>query len=161
MELENLTKSLSIDCVDEAASKNLACQLAQCIKPSLIITFSGDIGAGKTTMIRAMLSHLGLQGPIKSPTFSLVESYDVGPLQIHHFDLYRIQHEEELNYLGFRDYFTTQSICVIEWAEHAGNTLPKVDIRFKLQIKGEGRLVHIDAKTYLGERILTCLSKEQ
>ena len=114
------------------------------LKAPLVFTFSGEIGAGKTTIIRAMLRSLGVTSSIKSPTFSLVESYACNNLHIHHFDLYRIHHEDELDYLGFRDYFSQHSICCIEWPEHAGNALPIVDIRFNLSIKGAGREVQIN-----------------
>lgn len=153
-------KLVNIDLVDELASEQFANRLAHCLCPSLIIAFSGDIGTGKTTIIRAMLKALGVQSAIKSPTFSLVESYSAHEVPIHHFDLYRIHHEDELEYLGFRDYFSEQSICCIEWAEHAGKALPNVDIRFKLSIKGAGREMQIEALSVLGERVLACLADE-
>lgn len=146
---------------NEAASELFATQLAHCLTAPLIITFSGDIGAGKTTIIRAMLKSMGVQSAIKSPTFSLVESYLCQEAQVHHFDLYRIHQEDELEYLGFRDYFTDQSICCIEWPEHAGKALPKVDIRFKLSSKGAGREMQVMALSVAGERILACLAGEQ
>jgi tRNA threonylcarbamoyladenosine biosynthesis protein TsaE len=108
-----------------------------------------------------MLKHLGIQSAIKSPTFSLVESYTCNHLIIHHFDLYRIHHEEELEYMGFRDYFTQESICCIEWAEHAGGALPHVDIRFKLGIKGAGREMQIMALSAAGKKILARLAGER
>lgn len=151
-------KTLTVDLIDENASILFATQLAHCLNPSLVITFSGDIGTGKTTIIRAMLQRMGIESSIKSPTFSLVESYNTPNVIIHHFDLYRIHHEDELEYLGFRDYFEEKSICCIEWAEHAGKALPKVDIQFKLSIKGGGRELHISAFSVAGERILACLA---
>ncbi|MCW8417395.1 tRNA (adenosine(37)-N6)-threonylcarbamoyltransferase complex ATPase subunit type 1 TsaE [Fluoribacter dumoffii] len=149
---------LTLDLADEAASEQFATLLAACLHPSLVITLSGDLGAGKTTLIRAMLRALGVQSAIKSPTFSLVESYTCNHLTIHHFDLYRIHHEEELEYLGFRDYFTQESICCIEWPENAGKTLPNVDISFKLSIKGAGREMQITALSAAGNRILARLA---
>ncbi|KTD71386.1 tRNA (adenosine(37)-N6)-threonylcarbamoyltransferase complex ATPase subunit type 1 TsaE [Legionella tucsonensis] len=155
----NTVKTLELP--DETASEKFAAHLASCLYPSLIMTFSGDLGAGKTTIIRAMLKHLGIQSAIKSPTFSLVESYTCNHLTIHHFDLYRIHHEEELEYMGFRDYFTQESICCIEWSEHAGGALPQVDIRFKLGIKGAGREMQITALSTAGKRILARLAGER
>lgn len=151
-------KSLALDLINEEASEQFAKRLAHCLKPSLIIAFSGEIGTGKTTIIRAILKNLGVQSAIKSPTFSLVESYLCSNIPIHHFDLYRIHHEDELDYLGFRDYFSDESICCIEWAEHAGKALPNVDIRFKLSIKGAGREMQILASSVAGERVLACLT---
>lgn len=154
-------KILNYDLPDEKSSVHFAQQLALCLAAPLIITFHGEIGAGKTTIIRAMLRSMGVESAIKSPTFSLVESYQCRGMDVHHFDLYRIHTEDELDYLGFRDYFTPQSICCIEWAEHAGKSLPAVDIRFKLGIKGAGRELHGTASSVAGKRILACLAGEQ
>lgn len=147
-----------LDLENEHASEEFASQLAACLSAPLVIAFSGDIGTGKTTIIRAMLKKLGINSAIKSPTFSLVESYSSGNMHIHHFDLYRIHHEDELEYLGFRDYFGSNTICCIEWAEHAGKSLPNIDIRFNLSIKGAGRVMQIAALSDTGKRILACLA---
>lgn len=158
----NLTNdnTLHLDLVNEQASVQFAEHLASCLVAPLVLSFSGDIGAGKTTIVRAMLRSMGVESAIKSPTFSLVESYVCHNVPLHHFDLYRIHHEDELEYLGFRDYFSRDSICFIEWAEHAGNALPQVDIRFKLSIKGAGRKLQINALSAAGNRILVCLAGE-
>lgn len=158
--MNELNKVVTLDLPDEKASKNFATRLAHSLNPPLIITFSGDLGAGKTTIVRALLNHLGVHSAIKSPTFSLVESYLCQNISVHHFDLYRIQHEDELEYLGFRDYFTKDSICCIEWAEKAGTALPKADIRFKLRIKGAGREMQITASSDAGKIILAHLAGE-
>jgi tRNA threonylcarbamoyladenosine biosynthesis protein TsaE len=121
------------------------------------MTFSGDIGAGKTTIVRAMLRALGIQGAIKSPTFSLVESYSCADFTVHHFDLYRIHHQDELEYMGFRDFFSAGAICCIEWAEHAGGFLPDLDLRFKLSMKGTGRELEIKALSEQGQKIAAAL----
>ena len=151
-------KSLVLDLENEKASEELAERLAHCLSAPAIITFSGEIGTGKTTIIRAMLKRMGIRSAIKSPTFSLVESYQCMNFNVHHFDLYRIHQEDELEYIGFRDYFSDANVCCIEWAEHAGKALPNIDIRFKLSIKGAGRTMHIDALSDAGERILACLA---
>ena len=147
-----------MDLPDEKASEAFAIRLASHLNPPLTITFSGDLGAGKTTIVRAMLRHLGVQSAIKSPTFSLIESYLCQNIAIHHFDLYRIHHEEELEYLGFRDYFTNTSICCIEWAEKAGKALPKIDIQFKLSIKGAGRQMQMTSFSDSGRKIVARLT---
>ena len=158
MTTKKLTDLITLNLINEAATEVFATRLAVCLTPGLILAFSGEIGTGKTTIIRAMLKKLGVQSAIKSPTFSLVESYVVSTGSIHHFDLYRIHHEDELEYLGFRDYFLPTSICCIEWAEHAGKYLPNVDIRFKLTINGAGRDVQISALSSAGKRILAQLT---
>ncbi|KGP63274.1 ATPase [Legionella norrlandica] len=160
MIIEDNDELIILDLANEEESKRFAEKLVFCIKAPLVITFSGEIGTGKTTIIRAMLRALGVVSAIKSPTFSLVESYACHEWHIHHFDLYRIHEEEELDYLGFRDYFSKQSICCIEWPEKAGKTLPSVDIRFNLNIKGSGRLMQMSALSGAGKKILACLAGE-
>lgn len=147
----------SIELATEADSELLAKRLASCLSSPSVLTFSGEIGAGKTTLIRAMLRALGIQSAIKSPTFSLIESYENEYLQIHHFDLYRIHDETELEYIGFRDYFHENAVCCIEWPERAGSSLEQVDLNFALSISGSGRLLTLDATSTTGERILSCL----
>ena len=144
----------------ERASKEVAARLAACLVSPLVIAFSGEIGAGKTTLIRAMLRSLGVTSAIKSPTFSLVESYQTNHLQIHHFDLYRVQDETELDYIGFRDYFSEDAVCCIEWPERVSSCLENADIRFSLHVKGVGREMHIHAYTPAGTSMLSCLLGE-
>lgn len=156
-----LTKQqVTVDLPNDKASELFASRLAFCLSPAVTLAFNGDLGTGKTTIIRAMLRQLGVDSSIKSPTFSLVETYHCSKAQINHFDLYRIAHEEELDYLGFRDYFANSNINCIEWADHAGKALPKIDIQFNLSIKGAGREMQIRALTAAGKKILTCLAGE-
>jgi tRNA threonylcarbamoyladenosine biosynthesis protein TsaE len=155
-----MTASVVLQLDDEAATENLAIKLASCLPESLLMTFSGEIGAGKTTFIRAMLRALGIQSAIKSPTFSLVESYSYKDLQIHHFDLYRIQEACELEYLGFRDFFSGNAIFCIEWPEHAENSLSAVDLQFTLQLLGTRRQMQISALTVAGLAVLSYLTGE-
>ncbi|ARG96582.1 tRNA (adenosine(37)-N6)-threonylcarbamoyltransferase complex ATPase subunit type 1 TsaE [Legionella micdadei] len=156
-----MTTVSAIDLPDETSSEMVATHLAACLTPPLILTFSGEIGAGKTTFIRAMLRVLGVKTAIKSPTFSLVESYQCEHLQIHHFDLYRIHDETELEYIGFRDYFLANSICCIEWPERASHTLEHVDMNFAFEISGSGRLLTVRALSAAGETMLSCLVGKQ
>lgn len=146
---------------NEAATIKLAQQLANLMIFPLVMTLSGDLGAGKTSFIRALLNGLGVKGSIKSPTFSLVESYQVKQLAIHHFDLYRIQDEAELEYIGFKDFFTSDSFCCIEWPERAPHSLSHVDIQARLTYKGDGRLMHCIASTVTGETVLSYLAGQQ
>ncbi|MFC3908789.1 tRNA (adenosine(37)-N6)-threonylcarbamoyltransferase complex ATPase subunit type 1 TsaE [Legionella dresdenensis] len=153
--------TLEIELPDEDASNQLATVLAACLQAPAVITFAGEIGAGKTTLIRAMLRALGVTSAIKSPTFSLVESYQIKNLHIHHFDLYRIQDEAELEYIGFRDYFNDSAVCCLEWPERAVYSLAETDLRLALTMQGNGRLLKIDAASAIGEKILACLVSKQ
>jgi tRNA threonylcarbamoyladenosine biosynthesis protein TsaE len=136
----------------------MAARLASCLISPLVLTFNGDIGAGKTTLIRAMLRSLGVTSAIKSPTFSLVESYQTSNFHIHHFDLYRIHDETELEYVGFRDYFEDNAICCIEWPDRAKSYRSMADIDFTLDLKGNGREMQIQALSSVGQTVLSCLA---
>ena len=149
--------NVSIDLPTEHDTEKRAAQLSLCLQAPLILTFKGEIGVGKTTFIRALLKSLGVGVAIKSPTFSLVESYQGIDLQIHHFDLYRIHDLSELDYIGFRDYFGDHAICCIEWPERAGSYLSSTDIQFTLNLKGAGREMTISAVSSAGMEVLSCL----
>lgn len=151
----------AINLVDEKAMTSLASQLAKHLIYPLTLSFSGDIGTGKTTFIRALLRALGITGAIKSPTFSLVESYQIKDLHVHHFDLYRIEDETELEYMGLRDFFSDDTLCCIEWPERAARSLCCIDIHSSLMIKGSGRLMNWYAVTRNGKKILTDLAEPQ
>lgn len=150
-------KQLFIDLATECSSAQFATQFAAYLTQPLIMTFRGNIGAGKTTLIRAMLRALGVTSAIKSPTFSLVESYQTKSFQIHHFDLYRIGDESELEYIGFRDYFSQDAVCCIEWPERIANGVGGVDLDFSLSLKGNGRTLQITAFSSKGDLIVTNL----
>ena len=108
------------------------------------IYFSGDLGAGKTTLIRGILRGLGYMGTVKSPTFSLLEPYpDLQP-PVYHFDLYRLQNAEELEYLGWREYFLKQNLCLLEWPSRATGLLPIPDLNVIIRKTGEGRVVQLE-----------------
>jgi tRNA threonylcarbamoyladenosine biosynthesis protein TsaE len=150
-----------IDLPNERASEQLAERLSGSLSAPLILTFSGVIGAGKTTFIRAMLRALGVSTAVKSPTFSLVESYQTDHLLVHHFDLYRIHDESELEYIGFRDYFAESTVCCIEWPERISHFFGKVDMAFTFDLKGDGRELHAEALSPEGTTILSTLILKQ
>lgn len=151
-----------VDLPDERASEQFAVRLAACLISPLVLTFSGEIGAGKTTLIRAMLRCLGVTSAIKSPTFSLIESYDLERsegkhVHFHHFDLYRIHEDSELDYIGFRDYFSNDAVCCIEWPERVSADLVNADVGFSLSLKGAGREMHMQAFSPEGIQLLSFL----
>ena len=151
-----------VDLPDERASEQFAVRLAACLISPLVLTFSGEIGAGKTTLIRAMLRCLGVTSAIKSPTFSLIESYSLereqgNQLHVHHFDLYRVHDASELDYIGFRDYFSNDAVCCIEWPERVARELIHADVGFSLSLKGAGRELCAQALSPAGVQLLSCL----
>lgn len=115
------------------ATQSVAASLSQCLEAPLTLFFYGDLGAGKTTFIRAFLQAAGVQGRVKSPTYTLVEPYELDEKTYYHFDLYRLEAPEALDAIGISDYFSKNSICLFEWPERGGQRLPKANIIVKLQ----------------------------
>ncbi|WP_367607365.1 tRNA (adenosine(37)-N6)-threonylcarbamoyltransferase complex ATPase subunit type 1 TsaE [Legionella sp. W05-934-2] len=146
-----------IELEDESATGQWAAQMSGCVQPPCVIGLSGELGVGKTTLIRALLRALGITGAIKSPTYALVETYDCQNWQVHHFDLYRIAHEEELAFIGFRDYVTDNAVCFIEWPSKTQTAMAVLDVLIDMTIKENGRMMTISAKTERGEAFIHCL----
>ena len=121
----------------------------------LQLNLSGELGTGKTALVRAVLGALGVSGPVKSPTYALLEPYSVSSLDFHHFDFYRFADPSEFGSSGFRDLFGPGQICAIEWPERAGSRLPTADLSIALRVDGDGRLASITAASQLGEACLT------
>ena len=126
---------------DQDATESFGALLAHLTGCRGLITLSGELGSGKTTLSRGLIHAAGHLGAVKSPTYTLVEPYVVNGKQIMHFDLYRLQDPEELEFLGFRDYLEADSLCLIEWPEKAGRTLPQADLSIRLEVSGAGRQV--------------------
>ena len=119
---------------NEKGMLDLGAKIAHDCLPGSIIFLQGELGAGKTTLVRGFLRALGYQGVVRSPTYTLVESYQIKDLQIHHFDFYRLRQPEELEYMGLRDYLTKDAIALIEWPENAGGLLPKPTLSCKIDV---------------------------
>ncbi|MEO7431583.1 MAG: tRNA (adenosine(37)-N6)-threonylcarbamoyltransferase complex ATPase subunit type 1 TsaE [Dokdonella sp.] len=141
--------------VDERELVALAAQLARGAQSGGVIHLSGDLGAGKTTFARALLVELGIHDRIKSPTYSLIESYRAGTLDIHHLDLYRIADAAELEWLGVADLCGPQTLLLIEWPERGGNALPRADLSIEFLHVGDGRKLSAIAASAGGEAMLT------
>jgi tRNA threonylcarbamoyladenosine biosynthesis protein TsaE len=146
---------------DEAGTLALGAALARVLTPGLTIYLHGDLGAGKTALTRAMLHAAGHAGHVKSPTYTLAEPYSVtlaGRLvEVIHFDLYRLASPEEFLDAGFRDYFSENTVCVIEWPEKAAGVLPAPDIQLLLSIAGHGRDIELQGLSDQGRQCLDCL----
>ena len=151
-------ESKSIFLPDESAQEALAAHMAEHIVGGSVIYLQGDLGAGKTTFVRGFLRSLGYKGIVKSPTYTLVEPYDISDHRVYHFDLYRLAEPDELEYAGGRDYFDGESICLVEWPEKAEGFLPVADIQCLLSYENEGRRAEIIAATPKGSRVLASLS---
>jgi tRNA threonylcarbamoyladenosine biosynthesis protein TsaE len=142
---------------DEAATQAFAARLAHCLTPGLVIYLRGNLGAGKTTLVRALLHALGHTGRVKSPTYTLVERYEAGKLHLRHFDLYRFRDAEEWEGSGFRDEFDGNNICLVEWPEQAAGLLPPADIAITFEMLQDGREIVLHAYTDAGKQCLNAL----
>ena len=147
-------KTISRHLADEAATQQLGRELSSCLQPGMTVHLRGDLGAGKTTLVRAMLQGLGYEGKVKSPTYTLVESYVVSPLYLYHFDFYRFLDPQEWIEAGLRDYFNTHSVCLVEWPEKAGDLLPAPDLTIHLHLLPQGRRAEISAQSLAAHQAL-------
>jgi tRNA threonylcarbamoyladenosine biosynthesis protein TsaE len=141
---------------DEAATQALGGILAKCLQAGMVIYLEGDLGAGKTTLVRALLRALGHIGPVKSPTYTLVEVYVVSSLYLYHFDFYRFDFAEEFCDAGLDEYFRGDAVCLVEWPDKAAGYVPAADLRLCLQLEGEGRRLVLVAGS---ERGRSCLAQ--
>jgi tRNA threonylcarbamoyladenosine biosynthesis protein TsaE len=146
---------LNINLNDEAATLAFGAQLAAaCCSSPCMLFLQGELGAGKTTLTRGFLRAAGFSGKVKSPTYTLVEPYDINGLQIVHCDLYRLRDPEELIYLGFADYLATPGITLIEWPEKALAQLPPPDLTCYIRALDSGRQLSLTAHGPKGEQIM-------
>jgi len=143
----------------EEAMESLGETLSKALKDGGVVYLEGDLGMGKTTLVRGVLRGLGYQGPVKSPTYTIVEPYEFDGSEAYHFDLYRVGNAEELEFMGIRDYFTIGSLCLIEWAEMGRGVLPEADLVISLQLIRQGRHVSFIAQSEKGNVALNVLGE--
>ncbi len=174
--------------IDENAMAELGAKLAHAVIPGSIIYLDGDLGAGKTTLVRGFLRSQGHKGAVKSPTFTVVEPYSLdcskfynynelegvsklndnkSPItdskskqKVYHFDLYRLEDPEELEYIGIRDYLDGQSIALVEWAEKGDGVLPRADLIIKIIHQSHGRKVELLSQSDIGAGIMSKLTQD-
>ncbi|GAA4871514.1 tRNA (adenosine(37)-N6)-threonylcarbamoyltransferase complex ATPase subunit type 1 TsaE [Ferrimonas pelagia] len=152
--------NLSFNLADEADTLALGKALAAQIQPPLVIHLHGDLGAGKTTLTRGLIQSLGHTGAVKSPTYALVEPYELNGMQVYHFDLYRLNDPEELEFMGIRDYFSDTTLALVEWPSKGEGLLPEADLTIELAYQGEGRLATLTGISAAGLHLLAQLQSE-
>jgi tRNA threonylcarbamoyladenosine biosynthesis protein TsaE len=141
----------------EAETEQLGRELARRAVESecgLVVFLEGDLGMGKTTLSRGVMRGLGHEGAVKSPTYTLVEPYEHLKPRAYHFDLYRLGDPEELEYMGIRDYFSDENLCLVEWPERGQGVLPEPDLEIHLEREGEGRSVVLRARSARGSHLM-------
>lgn len=156
-----MADDIRIPLPDEAATLALGARLGQALSPGLYIALSGDLGAGKTTLVRGLLRGLGFAGRVKSPTYNLVELYTLPGFDLYHFDLYRFNDPQEWDAAGFREFFNAATVCLVEWPERAAGLLPPADMHLFLGFveEGDAREARITAASAAGQACLNaCLN---
>ena len=147
-----------VELPDPAATQALGRRLAQLLTPGLVVYLSGPLGAGKTSLCSAIIRALGHRGPVKSPTYTLVEPYLLTTGNVYHFDLYRLADPEELEWIGARDYFDGGSLCLVEWPERGAGVLAPPDLTLELAPANGGRRLRASAGSAPGRAVLDRLN---
>lgn len=149
--------------VSEEDTRNFAELWANAVKDlalPLNIHLIGDLGAGKTAFCRGFIQSMGFNGRVKSPTYTLVEPYDVPHWRIYHFDLYRLADPEELEFIGIRDYSSNESVCLVEWPQKGEGMLPSPDLTITIEFTEQGRNMVVKALSDQGEKVILELQKQ-
>lgn len=145
---------MSLVVSDADAMERLGGRLARASEGGARIYLEGDLGVGKTTMVRGFLRAKGYSGKVRSPTYTLVESYVLDHQQVVHLDLYRLSHPEELEWIGAREILTDADLALVEWPERGAGYLPEPDLVIHIAYEGTGRRIRWDASTAKGREIL-------
>lgn len=137
--------------------RGLGARLIEACDHGGVISLRGELGSGKTTLVRGALQSLGLVTGVRSPTYTLIEYYAFDSFDVAHFDLYRLGDPEELEYLGYRDYLNQQTLCFIEWPQRAGGYLQLIDLEVEIDYDPEGRVVNLIPGSEWGRQLLSRL----
>jgi tRNA threonylcarbamoyladenosine biosynthesis protein TsaE len=151
---------LTVHLVDASATQACGARLAPALRGGMIVTLRGELGTGKTTLVRGLLRARGITGAVKSPTYTLVEHYSISSLYFYHFDFYRFTNPNEWDYAGMSDYFRDDAVCIVEWPERVADRLPAPDLALSLSYATDdgGRDVVAIAHTPDGEQCVTALA---
>jgi tRNA threonylcarbamoyladenosine biosynthesis protein TsaE len=136
----------------------LGARLARACPPSCILYLVGELGAGKSTLARGFLHALGHSGAVRSPTYTLVEPYELSQRQVYHLDLYRLADPEELEFLGLRDWLMEDAILLVEWPQRGAGILPAADLTVTINYAGQARDVRLVAASTKGQEIVAALA---
>ena len=147
-------KELKILLFNEKNTLDLGKNISDFLTEGLLIFLKGDLGSGKTTLARGLIRGLGYIGPVKSPTYSLVEQYEFDVFTLNHFDLYRFTNPNEWLASGFEEYINSYDVTLIEWPEKSSELLPNPDLEIELLYKNESRIAHINSLTDKGCKCL-------
>lgn len=157
---------LSLELADADSTGRLGADIASSLQAlsgpviKAVIYLYGDLGAGKTTLARGLLQALGVTGTIRSPTYTLIEPYEVGNLAILHMDLYRLNDPLELENLGLGDFPPSSTLWLVEWPEHGGTLLPPPDLEVSISISGTGRTACVRARSSFAASVLAQLAAQ-
>ncbi len=144
----------SLHLASEQDTEDLGAHLAQAVSGSGIIYLQGELGAGKTTLARGFLHALGYRGAVKSPTYTLIEPYELNHRRIFHLDLYRLSDPDELEFIGLRDLLDGEALLLVEWPERGQGVLPEADLDIQLNYAAEARYCRVQAFSELGTTLL-------
>ena len=155
------SESLTLTLDNEAAMLAFGAVLARSLRSGASVHLIGDLGAGKTTLVRGILQAMGHTGAVKSPTYTLVEPYELNGREVYHFDLYRLGDPEELEYMGVRDYFDGDALCLVEWPQQGEGFLPPADLTIRIEHLPQGRRLSCEARGERGEAILSAIRENR
>ena len=151
---------LTFEADSATRQERLGARLASLMPPVFIVYLQGDLGAGKTTLVRGVLRGMGYQGKVRSPTYTLIEPYRVRGRAVCHLDLYRLGDPEELEYLGLRDLLEEPVVMLIEWPEQGRGMLPAADLTIQIHYQGEGRRLELEPLSERAEALIRLWSDE-
>jgi tRNA threonylcarbamoyladenosine biosynthesis protein TsaE len=151
-------RRLGVELAGHDAQTAFGTRLAACLPRRLVVYLEGDLGTGKTTLVRGILRGLGHQGSVRSPTYTLIEPYELGGTRVYHLDLYRLGDPGELEYLGLRDLLAEEAILLVEWPDRGVGALPPPDLRVVIDYLPAGRRLTLEAGGDPGAGVLQRLT---